>query len=200
MRQKSGTWLVPFLWVGIAACWMGCSTGVEPSPKPGILEVTLQADPADTSILIVNRVFTVSEGDEFPVTVFQGRAYNDSTYGILFPTPESFREEQRQYNIIEMENGQYTRYTIFKSHLPPGQYERIEFGVTAKRLRIGTLEIPVEVPPEVEPFVELPAAFRIEENRTTVVHVYLKPFKSVRRYRDTYQFIPQAEVVGVESP
>ena len=179
--------------------FQGCTTGIEPSPHPGILRVVLQSDPADTSILIVKQTFTVGEGDAFEVTVFQGRAYSDTTYGILFPTTESYREEQRSYNILERENDTYKAFVIFESHLPPGRYDSLQFGISAKLLKIGDIEVPVEIPQGVQPFVNLAVGFRVEEDRTTEVDVQLKPLESVHRYRDTYRFIPQVEVVGTKN-
>jgi len=196
-KRSAAVVLVLLLFV-IGASISGCDTGITESPDPGILRVVLQSNPADTSILIVNRTFVVSEGDVFMLTIFQGRAYHDSTYGILFRSPESYREEQVSYNIIARENGEYVSYVIFESHLPPAEYNRIQFGMTTSSLKLGNLEIPVKVPEDVLPFVDLYRDFRIKEGQTTELKVQISPFKSVHRYRDTYQFIPEVEIVDVK--
>jgi len=67
-----------------------CDPKIEDSPQPGILRVTLESDPTDTTIIIVTDTLTVSDGDVFLISIFQGRSYQDSTWGILYPSIESY--------------------------------------------------------------------------------------------------------------
>ncbi|MDZ7338839.1 MAG: hypothetical protein ONB30_09890 [candidate division KSB1 bacterium] len=177
----------------------GCDTGVEVSPQPGILRVTLQSDPADTSIVIVKDTVRVAEGDSFGVTVYQGKVYNDSAFALLYTNPRAYQQQDVVYNIIKRVGGQYHKFTIYESHVPPFSYDKITFGMTPRILRLGTFEIPVKAPTDISPFVELPVALHVEENGVTEVEVRIRPFRSVRRYRDSYLFIPDVEVVAVKN-
>ncbi len=175
-----------------------CDTGVQSSPKPGVLKIILQSDPTDTSIIIIKDTITVSNGDYFKTTVFQGKAYSDSIFAILYPTIESYRQEDKIINVIERENNTYKPHTIFESYVPPGNYTSIVFGMTADLLHINIFDIPVELPPDVPKLVTLPVGFKISENATTEIKVQLSPFKSVQRYRDTYYFDRKLEIVDVK--
>jgi hypothetical protein len=176
--------------------FVGCNTGIESSPDPGILKITLQSDPADTVIIIVNDTITVGEDDEFIISIYQGRSFADSTYGILYPEIESYRQEERYYNLIERENNQYVQFNMFESHLPPMSYDQIEFGIDSEYLKLQNFDqINVITPPSY--FITLPLNFEIEENRTTEVNVQVSPFKYITRYRDTYIFQPEMEIIAV---
>ncbi len=188
-------WVIPVLLIFAAT---GCDTGVEVSPRPGILRVTLQSDPADTSIVIVKDTVRVAEGDSFGVTIYQGKVHNDSAFALLYTNPRAYQQQDVVYNIIKRQGGQYHKFTIFESHVPPFSYDKISFGMTPRILRLGTFEIPVKAPSDISPFVELPVAFAVEEEGITEVEVRIRPFRSVRRYRDSYLFIPDVEVVSVK--
>ncbi|MBN1347770.1 hypothetical protein JXJ21_00010 [candidate division KSB1 bacterium] len=185
------------LFWGITILLSGCDTGIETSPNPGILRITLESDPADTSILIVKDTFTVAEDDHFLVTIFQGKAYKDSSYALLYVNQKSYKEEQIVYNVISRENDEYTKYTIFESHLPPQHYTKIRFGITTSSLQLGNFSIPVQAPENASLYVDLSRNFTISDNKMTEIQVQLSPFKSVQRYRDTYHFIPQVEITDV---
>jgi len=180
------------------ALWLSsCSTGIESSPKPGILRVTLQSAPADTQITILNRTFTVSEGDFFGVTIFQGKVYSGEQFAFLFKDKNSYRQEDVTYNIVERKEGQYVLFTIFESYVPPGNYSKLQFGVTGSLVKLGYLEIPVKLPEGTTSMKDLPYEFRIDENQVTEINVLISPFKSVNRYRDSYQFTREMTITGV---
>ena len=173
-----------------------CDTGIEASPEPGILRVTLQSDPADTVIIIVNDTITVGEDDEFIISIYQGRALADSTYGILYPEIESYRQEERYYNLIRRENNQYIQFNMFESHLPPSAYDQVEFGIDSEYLKLQNFDrIDVITPPSY--FIKLPVNFEIRDNRITEVNVQVSPFKYITRYKDSYIFQPEMEVISV---
>jgi len=176
-----------------------CKSGVETSPAPGIIRITLQSDPLDTAIVIVADTFYVTPGDSFGVTIFQGKVYSDSIYSILYPTIQNFQQKDITYNLIRQENGQYREYVIFESYVPPGEYYRIQFGLKATVLRINNFdEIKIESPPNTNPLKDLYRNFKISENKITEVKVILKPFQSVKRYRDTFQFYPVLEIKDIQ--
>ncbi|MFA3783307.1 hypothetical protein ABRY23_09620 [Melioribacteraceae bacterium 4301-Me] len=184
--------------LSLVAFIVSCDTGVQSSPKPGILRIVLQSNPTDTSIIIINDTLTVSDGDNFRTTVFQGKAYSDSVFAILYPSINSYRQEDKVINVIERENNTYKPHIIFESYVPPGNYTSIVFGLTADLLHIGIFDIPVELPPNESKLVALPVNFEVAENKTTEIKVQLNPFKSVQRFRDSYYFNRQLEVVEVK--
>lgn len=183
---------------GLLFIMLGCNTGIEISPDPGILRVTLQSDPADTSIVIVPDTLNVAPNDSFGVTIFQGKAYNDSFFAVLYKSLKSTQQEDIIYNIIKIENGKYKKFTIFESYVPPADYNKIRFGIKPTVLKFsGFDEIKVESVGEANLFVELSQQFVVSENRITEVNVQISPFKSIQRYRDTYQFIPKVKTINV---
>ncbi|GAB4366410.1 MAG: hypothetical protein Kow0042_06260 [Calditrichia bacterium] len=174
---------------------ISCDAGIEDSPQPGILRITLEADPADTSIVIITDTFSVQPGDFFAVTIFQGKVFRDSTFAVLYPTIESYKQEDIVYNIIRRDSLGYQRFTIFESHVPPSDYNRIQFGVRSLILRFGNFFIPVET--EENYFLNLSKNFTVKENEITEINLQIKPFQSIIRYRDTYQFHPVVEIMRV---
>lgn len=184
----------------MACCLLlaACDTGVAPSPDPGVLRVTLQADPADNTIAVGKDVLTVAPGDRFDVTVFQGKVYRDSVFAVLLPTLDAYREQDAHYNVLARRGeAQPARYTIFESYVPPGAYDRLQFGATATELRIGGFVIPMALPPNTPGLMDFEADFEVVENDTTEITLRIKPFQSVARFRDSYQFTRQIEVVDV---
>jgi hypothetical protein len=173
-----------------------CDPNIEDSPEPGILRVTLESDPTDTTIVIVTDTLTVSDGDVFFISIFQGRSYQDSTWGILYPSIESYQQQELFYNLINRENNEYLRFKIFESHLPPMAYDRIQFGIDSRYLKLRNFdEITVITPNNY--YLTLPVNFEIRENGVTEVNVMVAPFKYIERYKDTYLFQPEMEVVSV---
>jgi hypothetical protein len=176
--------------------FLSCDENIEDSPAPGILRVTLESDPADTTIIIVTDTLTVSDGDVFLISVFQGRSYQDSTWGILYPSIESSRQEEMFYNLIDRENNIYNRFKIFESHLPPRAYDRIQFGIDSRFLKLRNFdEITVITPNNY--YLNLPVNFEIRENTITELNVMVAPFIYIERYRDIYLFQPEMEIVGI---
>ena len=168
-----------------------CSTGVESSPDPGILRVILHGDDSDTTIVIIDEIYKVDTSDVFMVHIFEGKAYQGNKYAELYPTLDTYHNPGKNYNILARDslNQQYKRYKIFESYVPPGQYTKLQLGVTASELRIGEFDpIPVYLPPEDSLLVNLNFNFTVEENKITEIDLALKPFSSIQRYKDTYLF------------
>lgn len=179
---------------------IGCDTGVEESPEPGVLRVTMQADPADTTIEIAGQRLAISSSDSFGVTVYQGRAFRDSAFAVLFKSTTSYRERDFVYNVFRRDGSDFEEFVIFESLLPPAEYDSLRFSATAEVLSIGNFQIPVRLPPDDVPPMDFPTSFRIVEHETTEVKVMLRPLESVRRFRDMYLFHRQFEVTHVENP
>ncbi|OPX35435.1 hypothetical protein B1H10_01285 [candidate division KSB1 bacterium 4484_188] len=182
----------------ICLLFFACSSGIEFSPDPGILRITLESDQADTTITIVTDTLTVSDNDVFRITIFQGKVYQDSTFTVLYPTIESNSQEERAYNLITRENHQYQKFTIFESYVPPFKYNKIQFGLDSDFLKLRNFDkIQVVTPNNF--FLILETDFEVHENRMTEVNLRVSPFENVVRYKDTYIFAPIMEVVGIKS-
>jgi hypothetical protein len=189
---------IPILiYLGILILFLiGCQTGIEDSPDSGILRVTLESDPSDTTIIIVTDTLTVSDQDVFLVNIFQGKAYQDSTFGVLYDTLTSNRQKEIFYNLIFRKENIYQRFTIYESYLPPFDYNMIEFGLDAEFIKLKNFDvITVETPPNF--FLQLPVDFEIRENTITEINVQVSPFKYIERVKDTYIFAPEMEIIGV---
>jgi hypothetical protein len=175
-----------------------CTTNIEPSPQPGILKVTFQADSADTVIVIQNQTVRISSRDYFGVTIAQGIAYSGDEFAFLYTNPNNYSLAPVTYNIFEWdEDGHYQEFTIFESHVPPRTYQKIQFNMRADQVRVGFFQIPAELPPGASSSRALETSFEIFENRVTEVKIQISPFKSVTRYRDSYQFTPAMKILEV---
>jgi len=179
------------------ACDLG--TRSAPSPSPGVLRVTLQADFEDTFIIVGNDTLVVSLEDRFELTVYQGKIYNGDNYAFLFEDTTSYSIEDLTYNIFEIDSleNKYKKFTIYESYLSPRDYDRIQFGITPGILEIGDFTIPVKVPNGTNPIFDFFHEIQILENTITEINIQISPFKSVFRYRDLYHFIPLAEIISV---
>ncbi|RQW02811.1 MAG: hypothetical protein EH225_08010 [Calditrichaeota bacterium] len=197
MTRKRGGLILSIIFIFFASIQLfNCSAGIEDSPSPGILRVTLESHPADTTIIIVTDTLTVSDNDVFLISIFQGKVYQDSTYGVLYPELQSYSQEQRFYNLIEREESQYQKFTIFESYVPPFAYNKIQFGIDSRFLKLRNFDQITVVTPT-NYFLDLPANFEVFENRITEVNVRVKPFEAVTRFKDSYIFEPEMEVSNV---
>lgn len=190
-----GLFCIFLLWMAILLSQ--CSTDIQRSPDPGVLKVILYSDPADTQIVILNKKFIVSGSDYYGVTVFQGKIYSGDKFAFLYKDKMSYRQEDVTYNIIERQDGRYKEFTIFDSYVPPGEFNSLQFGLSSNQVKIGYLEIPVRLPPGANPIRKLEQGFTIYENQITEIKVQISPFKSVKRYRDSYQFVPELKIVEI---
>ncbi len=199
--------LTLFLVFGVT--WQ-CSTGIEPSPEPSLLRITLQADPGDSTIIIADDTIYARPRDSMQITIFQGKTFMDgdgfvdSNYSVLFKdTLQSFTRDW-DYNILKRnEDGEYRRYTIFESFVPPGEYDSLQFGIRARFVLLsygydeGGLEVPMETPPGTDPIIEIEEQFTMEEAKVTEINLRLRPFGSVTRYQDVFWFTPELWVEDV---
>jgi len=210
-------------------------TGVDDSPSPGTVRITLRANPSDN--YVVERtdtfsVFTPNTSLGFYVNIFQGSVFAKDKFAILYTTPKSYMQEDSVYNIFKQNTSQadlkiiagkldsskvnintlsadYTEYTIFESFVPPGNYDKIRFGVnvptdlTKSRVTLISIKgkvtpIPLELPPDEDILKEFLVDFKVEENKTTQINIIINPFKSISRYKDSYRFSRVMEVNSVE--
>lgn len=180
---------------------LGCTSGIENSPAPGIVRVILQSDPVDTSIVILNNTYVVTQSDTFKATVFQGRVYRDSLFSLLYRDLSSYRQTDDTYNLIGRENNQYLPIKLFESYVPAQRYNRLEFGLTGNEFKIGGstgYKILVQLPPGEALLISMQIDFEVFENQVTEIVLQIKPLSSLVRYRDTYFFTREIELMGVK--
>ncbi len=187
-------------WLGLAGVLLlaGCETGVDASPEPGVLRITLEADPVDTEIVVVTEPVAVSPGDRFNVTTFQGKAFRDSTFFVLFRDRETNQQADQTINVLaQAENGSYERFVAFESHLPPGNYDRFQFGLTASELALGSFAIPVRLAQGAPILHDFHREFEIMANEVTEIRVRIRPLASVVRFRNAFLFDPEMEITDI---
>ncbi len=175
-----------------------CSTGVEKSKEPGVLRITLTADPSDTTITIVNKTYQPDSTSIMYLNIFEAKVYSDSNYAKLVPTLEDFRDDGNFYNIIKRENDNYQTYIIYESYVPPGEFDKIQFGLTASMLYIDGFGIPLQLPENESLLFDLDLDFFVEENDTTEIKLQIKPLESLVRYRDTYLYKREIKVIDTK--
>jgi len=179
----------------VAFIGAGCSTGVEDDPGKGIIRVFVSSNPADTSIVIANKIFVVKSGDTFVVKFVQGKVYIDSTFFILYPDTTSYTQEDRQFNILAMSDSSgYQEFRVFESFLPAGFYDRLQFGLTATEVVLRGNHIPISLPPGEMLLMDFPLEMFIEEERVTEIRLVIWPFQSIRRYQDSFHFHRRIEI------
>jgi len=183
----------------IAVLMLRCDTGVVESPEPGILRITLQSEAADTTLIVISDTLSVSENDWFGVTITQGKVYNGDYFAILYKDTSSYQIQDITYNILEQENEQYRKFTMYESFAPPGDYDKLQIGVTASLLKLGYFSIPIELPRGASLLIDLDQNFTVfKDRRITEVNVQISPFKSVVRYKDSYHFMRELEITGIK--
>ena len=187
-----------FIGVAIVTSFVSCSTGVEESPQPGIVRVVLQANPADTSILILTDTVRVTNSDSMGVTIFQGKVFNGLKFATLFQSLTSYRQEDATYNVLKRENGTYKAYVIYESYVPPVSYTILEIGVTPTLLKFRDVApIQLQLRPDDPLLVDLNVAFQVSERKVTEITLQIDPLRSLTRYRDLYYFDRKIRVIGV---
>jgi hypothetical protein len=186
--------LLIFIAVIILVLVQGCGddlnvNGVN-SPGPGILRVILKSDENDNFLVVGGDTVWVQEGstDSLAMAVGQGRAYRGVDYAVLYKTLQDYQEVTKYCNPIRRVNGAYVDCVLFETELPPATFDSLKINLTANMIKIGPYTIPLTPTTDASEFVIFTDSFRIEEGRTTVVRLQLKPFASLQRVEDTYQY------------
>lgn len=204
----------------LSLCVNSCRTGVEPSPSPGIVRVTLRSIETDTTIIIQNDTSRFSRWDEFYLYVSQGKIYRGHNYALLYADLGIARVPGDTVNIIKREwlngvpikptdfteintrNSRYIKYVVLESYVPPGEYDSLAFALTANEILTFVPKVymnPVQLPPETHPQMQFPARITVNEGRVTEVNLEIFPFSSLYRFRDSYLFGRKIKVVSVEN-
>lgn len=188
----------------IGSLWFACSNSIEPSPDPGRLQIILQHDPTDTLVEVGTKTIPLDPRDILWINIFQGKAFIDSIYFILYENPSTSFAGENYYNVFgRTEGNNLTAHMIFDSYLPPDNFTSFQFGISAMYMLLthgyafGGVEIPMQTAPGMSRLVSIDQNFSIEENKVTEIRLYLKSFQSVTRYRDIFYFVPKLEVISV---
>jgi hypothetical protein len=160
------------------------------SPGPGILEVILKADDADSLLVIAGDTARTVEGsgDSLALSVAQGRAFRGADYAVLFKSLDEYREMTSTYNPLRKKDGTYQPLLLFKTYLPPATYDSLTFALGATSVQVGLFQIPLTSAQGAGDFVTFNRAFRIEEGRTTVLTLRFKPLASLSRLGDNFRY------------
>ncbi len=198
----------------------GCSTGVEESPQPGIFRVTLVANEADSILVILGDTARCSRIDRYNVVSSKGRLYNGENYVDLYVAPTIDRDPSLSFNLLQrqwpdgkligatdpFEIPRYktlpVTYTIFEWHTPPGTYDKFEFGLTGIEVFVAIprqFNNPLQFPPGVTSVMDFPREITINAGRVTQFDLVIDPYKSIRRFQDSYIFDRKISVSQVKN-
>ncbi len=196
----------------------GCTTGVDPSPHPGILRVVLSSKQTDTMLVISSDTTKFSRWDEFWAAIYGGRLYQGANYSSLYATTSMDRITSVSQNLLAREwldgtpitirdtatitpqNSRYREGTVFEFYAPPGTYDRLDFALTATEVATYIPKIyinPVVLPPGVPATMSFAGSFTIQADRTTEVEVEIAPFESLLRFQDAFLFNRKIQILSV---
>ena len=211
--------LVQFAGVALFAfAAVQCTTGVEPSPGPGTIRVMIKGVESDTMIVIQSDSSEFSRWDVFDLYLSTGRIYQGDVYSTIYNNPSNERKGSDTVNILAREwldgspitprdtaritpqNSKWISYVIFESYVPPGNYDRLYFALTATEMEIFIPKHylnPVQLPPGVEPGMGFDIPFTVTEGGVTEIYLEIYPYQSLSRYKDAFYFDRQMVVTNV---
>ena len=164
-------------------------TGIN-SKSPGIVRIYITSDETDDFIVVAGDTVWVGEGvnDSLSLKIGQARAFRDSSQAVLFNTLQDYQEFNFVYNIIKLENNKYKPYKIFESNLPAATYDSLLISINSDWLQIGYYQFTISLPENENPLMTFKQSFKINAGRVTGIFLVLRPFESMVRVKDTYQF------------
>ena len=208
------------LFLAVAITGLQCTVGVDPSPHPGTIRVTLKSDESDTGLPILGDTTTFSRYDSFNASVFSGRVYRGRNYAPIYVNASIERIDGSTVNLIAREwlngvpitirdsvtitpeNSRYIKYVIFESMVPPGDYDLLEFSLTATEVVTFNPRLynnPVQLPPGTTPQLPFTGTFSVQDDKVTQIDIEILPFKSLTRYQDTFLFDRQVRIVKIQT-
>ncbi len=175
-----------------------CTNDLGTSPAPAILRVYLVTNPADTTIRIGFDTLTVTHSDQFALTIGQMKVYsNDSIYARLFSDFSGYRDEEKEYNLLQRDADSFVPQKIAETYIPPKSYQAIEFVVyPPKQVTIHGLTFPIEIPDGYQPLIRMDCPFVAQSHDEYAIYIRFDAFKSIKRWRDTYMFTPYFEIIN----
>ncbi len=179
---------------GCIMCEMGCSNdykivGVN-SSEPGVIEVFIKPDDADSMIVIAGDTVkpTNTNSDSLPITISKGTVFRGADYAVLYGNLKAYLEVNATYNLISKQGNVYQTLLVFQSYLPPATYDSLSFVLSASYMHMGFYQVPLAPLQESSDFVSFAQPFQIAQGETTAVILKLKPFASLTRVGDSYRY------------
>lgn len=198
-----------------------CSTGVEQSPDPGIIRVTLKSADNDTLLVILGDTVKFSRVDYYDVIVSQGRLYQGNKYADLYTDLSINRNSSDTINILQRawldgrlitpadpvfdvatSKSKYVGSKVIEWYVPPGTYDKLQFnlkGIEIFVARPRQFRTPLQLDEGVSPIMNFNQIITVNEGRVTEVNLEILPFQSIRRYRDSYLFDRKVSVASVQN-
>lgn len=200
--------------------WNGCTTGVESSPDPGTLRVTVRSNEGDTLLVILGDTIHFSRVDHYDVIFSQGRLYRGISYADLYRSTSIDRITAGTVNLIQRAwldgrlilpsdssfdvdawRSRYVSSTMFEWYVPPGHYDSLEFnliGIEVFVARPRQFRNPLELAEGTRPIMDFAYPIDVKEGGITEVEMEILPFQSIRRYKDAYIFDRRLRIVDVK--
>ncbi len=178
--------------------FLRCNDNLNSNPDPGVLRIYLVTNPADTTIKIGFDSLTVTNSDNFTITIGQMKIYSeDNNYAKLFTNFSGYKDEEVEYNLLQRKQGKFVPQMIAETYIPPNEYKKVEFVVyPPKNVTIYGLTFPIEIPDDYEPLISLDHNFKIDQNEEYDIYIRFNAFHSITRWRDTYIFTPIFEIIN----
>ena len=175
-----------------------CNDNLSSNPDPAVLRIYLVTNPADTSIKIGFDSLTVTNSDNFTLTIGQMKIYSEeNNYAKLFMDFSGYKDVEVEYNLLQRKQGKFVPQKIAETYIPPNIYKKVEFVVyPPKNVTIHGLTFPIEIPDDYEPLIGLDLNFKIDQNEEYDIYIRFNAFQSITRWRDTYIFTPIFEILN----
>ncbi|MCF8241396.1 MAG: hypothetical protein K9J16_08405 [Melioribacteraceae bacterium] len=121
-----------------------CETGVEDSPEPGILRISLQADPNDTYAVNRSDTFSVFTPYQinFNINTFQGAAFQDDNFAVLYRSIQSYQQEDSVLNIVEFDFSKLRQNVILADTIISTTVKKIADSVRNGKWSLDQIEDP----------------------------------------------------------
>jgi hypothetical protein len=168
------------------------------SPQPGILRIVIQSDDAEkiTTIAGDTVVAGASAADSLALHAAQGRIYQGLNYAVLYKSLKDYLEITRTVNILRQENNHYLEQLLFETYLPPAVYDSLKIYLSSDFIQIGFYKIPVTMASGSDLFL-FSSKIPIYEKKVSEVCLQIKPFSSLVRVGDSYQFQGKIEIARI---
>lgn len=201
--------------------FIGCDTGVETSPNPGIIRITIKSADADTLLIILGDTIKFSRVDHYDVIFSQARLYRDENYAELFTDLSIERNNSITINVlqrawldgriitpndsvfdVEAWNSKYVSSKVVEWYIPPGTYNELQFnlkGIEVYVARPRQFRTPLQLADGVKPIMSFNQTIDVNAGRVTEVNLEILPFQSIKRYKDSYIFERKINIASVRN-
>ncbi len=198
----------------------GCSTGVESSPNPGIVRVTLKSNEQDTLLIILGDTIRFSRVDHYDVTVGQGWLYRGDKYVVLYANTSIDRIGETYVNLIQRQwldgrlilpsdsvfdvdayKSRYVGETVFEWYVSPGTYDKLQFNLKGFEVFVARprqFRNPLQLPDGTTAIMNFQQSIQVDAGRVTQIDLEVYPFQSIRRYKDSYLFDRKVKITRVQ--